>query len=390
MRILFANHTSVVSGAERSLLMLMSALPPDLVAGLACPAGPLAERARKNGIRVHQIRGTAGSLRLHPWQTPFALGELAISGVQIGRAARSVGADLIHANSLRAGLSATVACRLDRRGLILHIRDCMPDSAVTRLLRRAAAGNAAQIVAISQYVADRFVTGLTPHRLPLHVIDNPVDLGRFNVDLRCKAPPARGAPLLVVVGQITPWKGQDTAIRALREIRVRHGRARLWIVGEVKFASAFTRLDNPGYLAKLGRLVKELGLGGCVEFVGEREDVPEIMAHADAILVPSVEEPFGRTVAEAMAVGAPVVATTVGGPPELIDDGVTGLLVAPGDPHAWSQAVLRVLDHPDRSSEMGRRASEVARQRFAPDRHASAMIQVYRDAMSAAAGHRAP
>ena len=100
-------------------------------------------------------------------------------------------------------------------------------------------------------------------------------------------------------------------------MRADHPHARLLIVGEVKFAAANTRLDNRGYLAELHGLARELSLKDAVEFLGEREDAPEIMARADAILVPSIEEPFGRTVAEPMAVGTPVVATTVGGPAEL-------------------------------------------------------------------------
>ena len=86
-------------------------------------------------------------------------------------------------------------------------------------------------------------------------------------------------------------------------------------MGEVKFAGLCTRLDNRGYVAGLHRLVEGLGFVDAVEFVGERDDVPEIMAQADVLLVPSAEEPFGRTVVEAMAVETPVVATNIGGPP---------------------------------------------------------------------------
>ena len=136
------------------------------------------------------------------------------------------------------------------------------------------------------------------------------------------------------------------------------------IVGEVKFGGAATRLDNDGYLAELHRLIDELGLGDAVEFAGEREDVPELMAEADVLLAPSTEEPFGRTVVEAMAVETPVVATSVGGPSEVIDDGVTGLLVAPENPIAWSQAIRKDLgqtrqDSRDESPRSRARASSV-------------------------------
>ena len=378
MKVLFVNHTGIVSGAEHSLLALVGGLPPEVVAGLACPEGPLAEMARERGVEVHPIRGTAGSLRLHPWHTSVALGEMALSGVQVGGAARRSGASVVHANSLRAGLLAGISNRLHRHGLVAHVRDCLPDSSATRLIRRLVAREAGQVVAISQYVAERFQAGLSDRDVSVQVIDNPVDLGRFRADLRGPdVSRSLDEPLLVMVGQISSWKGHDTAIRALRDLRSHQLHARLLIVGEIKFADAATRLDNRGYLAELHELVRELGLSEAVEFAGERRDVPEIMARADAVLVPSIEEPFGRTVAEAMAVGTPVVATSVGGPAELIDDGATGLLAPPGQPAAWSRAIRSILQNPEKAREMGRCASEVARRRFAVERHVAAMMEVY-------------
>jgi glycosyltransferase involved in cell wall biosynthesis len=383
MRVLFVNHTGIVSGAEHSLLTLIDGLPPEVVAGLACSEGQLAEMARERGIEVHLVRGTAGSLRLHPWHTPVAVAEIALSGVQVARAARRTGASVVHANSLRASLAAGIACRIDRRGFVAHVRDSLPDSTATRLIRRLVAREADQVVAISEYVAERFRTGLSDRDVPVQVIDNPVDLGRFRADLRGPdASRSPAEPLLVIVGQISPWKGHDTAIRALHDLRGHHPNARLLIVGEVKFADSATRFDNRGYLAELHQLVRDLGLEEAVEFVGERKDVPEIMARADVVLVPSIEEPFGRTVAEAMAVGTPVVATTVGGPAELIDDGTTGLLAPPGEPAAWSEAIRRILEHPDWAHEMGRRASDVARRRFSIERHVAAMMEVYKSVES--------
>jgi glycosyltransferase involved in cell wall biosynthesis len=385
MRVLFVNHTGLMSGAEHSLLTLIGGLPREVVAGLACPAGPLAEMARERGIEVHPVRGTAGSLRLHPWHTPVAAAEIASSGVQVARAARRSSSMIIHANSLRAGLIAAAARSIRRGGLVVHVRDCLPDASSTRLIRRLIAREANQVVAISQYVADRFRAGLSGRDARLRVIDNPVDLDRFRADLRSSEGSGSAGPLLAIVGQISSWKGHDTAIRAMHELRADHPHARLQVIGEVKFAGAATRLDNRGYLADLQRLVRELGLEDAVEFLGERDDVPKIMGRADAILVPSTEEPFGRTVAEAMAVGTPVVATSVGGPAELIDDGVTGLLAPPGEPIAWTSAIRRIVEDPEWAREMGRRASEVARERFAVERHVVAMMEVY-ESVGAAGG----
>jgi glycosyltransferase involved in cell wall biosynthesis len=95
-------------------------------------------------------------------------------------------------------------------------------------------------------------------------------------------------------------------------------------------------------------------------------NAPGLMRHLDVLVLPSYQEPFGTVLAEAMAVGVPVVATRVGGLPEVVDDGVTGRLTTPGDPDALAAAVLDVLAHRDR---MGAAARERA-QRFDADAYA--------------------
>jgi glycosyltransferase involved in cell wall biosynthesis len=125
------------------------------------------------------------------------------------------------------------------------------------------------------------------------------------------------------------------------------------LVGSIKFADRATRYDNHAYQAELERLVGELGLEGAVIFAGQQPDVPTIMRAVDAILLPSWEEPFGRVVAEGMAAGRPVIATTVGGPAETIADGRTGLLAPPKEPAAWAAAITRLLDDPAFARRLG-------------------------------------
>jgi glycosyltransferase involved in cell wall biosynthesis len=101
-----------------------------------------------------------------------------------------------------------------------------------------------------------------------------------------------------------------------------------------------------------------------------------VYAAADLVLCPSWEEPFGRSVAEAMAAGACVIATTAGGPPEFVTDGETGRLLAPRDPRGWAEAALELLGDDARRRELGRRAAERARA-FDRDGHARAIRRVY-------------
>jgi glycosyltransferase involved in cell wall biosynthesis len=387
VRVLFVERTGLVGGGERSLLGLLGELPAPVAGRLACPAGPLQLQARRAGVSTATIAESVGSLKLHPVHTPVALGAMSLATAQLVRAARAFAPDLLHANSIRAGLIAAPAAALLGRPLVLHVRDVLPPSPLTRRLQDALAARAAAVVAISRHVAEAF----DPHRRAreLRVVDNPFDLRRLDPGaLDRSAARARlgvpdDAPVLTLVGQITPWKGQQEAIEALARVRERHPGALLLVVGETKFTARATRYDNRAYLAGLHETVARLGLAGAVRFLGEREDVPEILRASDVALAPSWEEPFGRTVVEAMAMGLPMLATQVGGPAEVIDDGVDGILLAPRLPELWAAEVVRLLDDEPRRRAIGAAARRSALARFGSERHAAAVVALYREVLGA-------
>jgi glycosyltransferase involved in cell wall biosynthesis len=383
MKVLHVSHTSVVSGGEHSLLTLLQALPENVECGVACPPGELADAVLALGIDVYPLPALSASLRLHPVHTARAAIELAGATAATCRIARRTGATVLHANSVRAGLITGAASIFGAPPAAVHVRDVLPPGRVTLAIRRGIVAGSGVAVATSHYVANRFAAGL-PRAPNIVVVDNPVDLRRFRrssaatdaARAELGIPPR--APLLGIVGQITHWKGHDTAIAALARVRERHPEARLLIVGSIKFATPSTRFDNRSFLEGLRRQIAERRLDRHVSFLGERADVSRILSALDVLLVPSLEEPFGRTVAEAMAMATPVVATTVGGPRELLEDGVTGLLAPPGDPAAWAASVERMLDRPDETRAMAERAQTVATRRFNPERHAGQMIAVLR------------
>jgi glycosyltransferase involved in cell wall biosynthesis len=187
--------------------------------------------------------------------------------------------------------------------------------------------------------------------------------------------------VLAVLAQLTPWKAQDDAVRAVHRLGEGGLDARLLLVGSAKFADSATRYDNPTYVRSLEGLIDRLGMGGRVSFLGEREDVPELLSAVDVVMVPSWEEPFGRAVAEAMAMGVPVAATSAGGPAELIDDGVEGLLLPPREPEAWSRALADLLPDRERRVRMGRAARERAAAQLAVEHHVEAVLDAYREAI---------
>ena len=220
---------------------------------------------------------------------------------------------------------------------VLHVHDMV--GRVPRFWRRADV-----VLADSQAAADRLVG------LEAHVVFLPVDPDPPAAD----APwPTGNGPVIGFIGRIEPRKGPLDLVRAAPAIRRGAPGAQLVLVGGDPFGS------DPAYTSSVIASPD-------VEHLPWEENAPGLMRHLDVLVLPSYEEPFGTVLAEAMAVGTPVVATCVDGLPEVVDDGVTGRLVAPGDPDAIATAVLEVLS---RQAEMGTAAREHAR-RFDADDYA--------------------
>lgn len=380
-RVLYVDHTSQVSGAQGALLDLLEALPSNVIPTLMCPAGELADAARRLGLDVIEFAGTSGSLRMHPVHTPRAIADIVRSGRVVKRTAEATHADVIHANSLRAGLIVGSVRRAARAPMVLHVHDALPPTRSAAVVRRALRASADAVITISDYTTANFAgTGSREHVRMLH---NPLDTARFDPApmSRREAREALGlsqdANLIGLVAQITPWKGQEVAIRALKALRDHGTTAHLLIVGEAKFVERATRYDNIAYLRSLHELVAELGLVEQVEFLGERKDTPTIMRALDVLVAPSWEEPFGRSVIEAMALETAVVATNVGGPPEYMRDGLDGILVPPRQVEQWAAALGQLLADSARREEMGRRGSEQVRRRFDRRKYASQVVEIY-------------
>jgi L-malate glycosyltransferase len=390
VNVLYVNHTATISGGERSLLLLLGSLPPDVRPLVATPAGELADAVERLGVPTTRITGTAGSLRPHPLHTPRALAELAVTALEVRRAARRHGAEVVHANSIRAGIVLGLARPPAAR--IVHVRDCLPRGLLTTATMRLIRATATMILANSHYTA-RWVQAAAPGAR-VEVVHNAVDLERFDPG-RIDREAARGRIaelagdgarrrlLLGVVAQITPWKGQDTAIEALRLLVEEGVDAQLLLIGSAKFVSPATRLDNEGYLGRLRERVAQAGLEDRVSWLGERADVPELMRALDVLLLPSREEPFGRTLIEAMALGVPVLATNVGGPAEIIDDGREGYLLPPLEPRAWAAAIRTIAQTPGLGDEMGRAGRSRVQHQFTVEQQTAAILAAYRRALSA-------
>lgn len=381
MRVLYVNQTAQVSGAERSLLDLIDTLGGVVDSVVACPDGELAEALRESGVPRLPISGTQASFRLHPVHTSRGIGEIGLSSIQVRRHAARLRPSLVHANTTRASLLALLT-RRRRPPVLAHVRDWAPGGRLSRIVLGTVARRADQVVANSSYVAGQF-DGL-PLRRPVRVVHNPVDLCRFDPDAVDGAPLRRAlgigpaATVFAVIAQLTPWKGQDDAIRAFAELRPAECDGVLLLAGSAKFSGPGTQYDNAAFERELRALAAELGVADRVHLLGERSDVPALLAATDVLLLPSWREAFGRIAIEAMAMAVPVVVTSVGGPAEVVRDRIDGLVLAPREPSLWARELRTLAAAPELRAAMGSDARERART-FSSQVHAERVLGLYRE-----------
>ncbi len=385
--VVLVNHTSAMSGAEVSLLDLVHGLAKIHRVTVAAPEGPLARQVRELGVPFEVIPAVEGSLRLHPRHTPGAFAAITGAARAIRRIARRTGADVIHANSFRAGLAASLAARLGAPRPVVHLHDCLPPTAAAKATQQVLSLSAEMVLANSAYTGACF--NGRHSRAPVEVVHNPIDLDRFDprrIDraaARAELGLAEDQFVLTVLAQITPWKGQDTAIDAVGLLRERERDVQLLVAGDVKFRRPLTRYDNDAFLHELRESVRSAGLEQAVSFTGECHDAPRLLRAADCVLVPSWAEPWGRVVVEAMAMGTPVVATSVGGTRELIDNGRDGLLAPPREPGAWAVAIERLMDDPPLRARIVDAGKTTAR-RFGRESYVEEVVALYRQAVELA------
>lgn len=345
------------------------------------------DAVRQHGVQAIALRGTSGSLKLGR-STAGSIAALCRDGARIASIGRSERVDVVHANSIRAGLMGCVSERLPGAApTVVHLHDALPPGTAATAVARAVRRGTTALAANSRFTAERFAPG----DASVAVVFNPIDMAHFEPKpleqraLRELAGLHPTAPMFGVIAQITPWKGQIDAIRALARIRSELADARLVVAGSPKFVASDTRYDNLAYEGELHSVAEQAGVADAVDFLGERSDVPELLQALDVVAMPSWEEPFGRIAVEAMAMGVAVVATSVGGPPEYIEHGVSGLLCPPRDPEALAEAVLSLLTDTARRADIARAGQGAVRTRFATDAYVERMLDVYRSMASARA-----
>jgi glycosyltransferase involved in cell wall biosynthesis len=266
-----------------------------------------------------------------------------------------------HALGALAALLAPGAKRVLSRRVDFRVRG----SAGSRLLYALPID---AIAAISGGVRDALTASGVPSTA-IRVIPSGIDTAPFDAPFDRAAARARlgiapGRILAIQVAALAPHKSQTTLLHAAARLRERAPSLVTWIAGEGRLRGAL--------LAEHARL----GLDDRVRFLGFREDVVDLLRAADLFVLSSYLEGLGTSVLDAMAAGLPVVATRVGGVPEIVRDGETGLLVPPRDPEALAAAMARLAEEPALRERLGAGGRALART-YGADRTASLTRDLY-------------
>ena len=295
---------------------------------------------------------------------------------------------IVHAYNFYGNVFAIPPARLVAPVVIASIRDCAPYlTAMQKRVQRYACQFADRILVNADAVKDWLVKdGYDPSSIT--IIRNGVDLSRFDATpdperLRRELGVPDGTPLVAVVSRLTRLKGLEHFLEAAAAISTRVPDARFLVVGE-------TSPMDRAYLGELQQYAERLGVADRVMFTGLRTDIPSLLASVNVAVMPSLNEALSNVLLESMAAGAPTVATRVGGTPEALVDGVTGLLVPPADTTALATAIVRLLNNPSLATHLGRAARLRIADAFSVKRMVSATEDLYLELLERKQRRRLP
>ena len=207
------------------------------------------------------------------------------------------------------------------------------------------------------------------------VVRNSVDVQRFHPGDKVTARQSVGAPadrpLVLMLANLAPHKGQETAIRAMAELRTRNVRAALWMAG-------IERDTKGSFRARLQQMIVDAGLEEDVRLLGYRDDAPTLLQATNILLLPSTNEGLPLTILEAQASQVPVIAAPTAGVPEVIADGVTGFLVDADDVQGYANRLEQLIRDPGRHQPMIQAAYEQAVSAHNWERYLEQMCDLYR------------
>jgi glycosyltransferase involved in cell wall biosynthesis len=360
----FGYAGGVVHGVTKYFLSVLPALAEEGVDLTVCflrEPHAAAEALKEHGIRPVFLSATK-------WD-PLVI-------FKVAALARANGCRVIHASGIKATLVARVVARMVSARAIVHVHDLAHPGAIVGGLHRTFASATDLGVCVSEAVRDVAVHGYHVHPGRVRVAHNGIPLERIRTvspgtrqRMREELDISGDSAVIAMIARLYAEKGPREMIEIMSMVSKARPDAVLVLAG-----------DGPER-ASCESLARTLGLERVVRFLGNRDDVPELLAAADLVVIPSHREGLGLSAVEALAAGKPVVAFDVGGLREVVSDGASGRLIPAGDQRAFADAVLALLQ--DRGllrayGEFAARDSE----RFGLERYVDKLLQCYREADS--------
>ncbi|MBV8484488.1 MAG: glycosyltransferase family 4 protein [Verrucomicrobia bacterium] len=367
-KILFVDYTAELGGGQLCLADIAVHLRNRCEVFLF-ESGPFQELLEKDGVVVRvPKRDTAGlSVRKKSSWFSYLSSIPALLSLVVSLARVASRFDLLYANTAKAVMVAVPVALLLRKPLLVHLHDIIGPEHFNRLnswLFVAGANLAKGIVANSDASAAAYRKAGGKNR-NLEVVPNGFAVERFGADVAAQSRILRKAlggedkPLVGLFGRIAAWKGQKVLIEALKQLPDVNG----VIVGDALFTEA-----DQQYKRELFALTEKLGVSTQVQFEGFQTDVLPYLKAVDVVVHCSTSpEPFGRVIVEAQLAGKPVIATKGGGPSEIIEDRVTGILVSPSNSVELASAIYELLENRKWAGQLAANGRQAAIRRFGLD-----------------------
>jgi lipopolysaccharide heptosyltransferase II len=278
--------------------------------------------------------------------------------------------DIVHARSRVPAWISYAACRRTNAEFITTCHGYYSGNIFSHVM-----GWGKRVIAISEVIGRHMIEDFGVHPENIRLIPRSVDLDKFCFRER---QPGRSSFTVTMIGRITPLKGHTFFLQGMAKVLRQKPFVRIRIVGDAP-------PNKSAYKESLKLLVKRLGIADKVEFMGNRSDIPQLLAESDVLVLSTVtQEAFGRVIIEAQAVGVPVVATKVGGVVDIVEHERTGLLVLPKDGDGIAAAVLRLMNEPKLVDEMIAEARLRVEQRYTLAIMAEKTLEVYHEVRESA------
>jgi len=357
MRVLHINTERTWRGGEQQTLYLARGLKErGYETTVVCqPSSPLASRARQENVDVIELamRGE---------------GDLA-AVCQLARIIRERTFDIVHMHTSHAHTLGCLASWLARHGARIVTRRVAFRTRKHLVSKLKYRYGVHKYVAISAAIRQVMVRdGIEPERIT--VVHSGVHMSRFGQQhdlssVRTELNIEPGRPVLGNIGRLETVKGQAVLVDAMPAVLKTFPQTVLLLVGGGEARKA------------LERKCRELGIESSVVFTGFRDDIPRLLQLFDLFIMPSLAEGLGTSLLDAMAVGVPVIASNVGGIPEVVDNELTGFLVPPCEPSALAQAIIRLLKNHGEAARFAVAARDTVRKKFTVDAMVEGNISVY-------------